>query len=387
MTQFDVLVGGAGPAGAVAATVLARAGARVLLLDRAMFPRHKLCGDSLNPGALALLRRLRLASVADVRGVRLDGMVVTGEGGVRIEGRYPAGLSGRSIGRSELDAALIGEAAAAGAVVRERTTVRRALVETTAGARAVAGVQVSTNGTIDEELRAPVTIAADGRRSTLAVTLGLLRHPRRPRRWAVGAYAENVHGLSNLGEMHIRRGRYFGLAPLPDGLANVCLVLPFAAARGALGDPMAALRNTVMCDPMVSPRMADARLFEPQVLGPLAVDRVRGTRIPQGLLLAGDAAGFVDPMTGDGLRFAIRSGELAAEAALDALAHGWRGVHARWAARCREDFNGKRRFNRLLRALVGSPAAVSAASAAAGIAPGLLQRAIIYAGDCASAHS
>ena len=115
------------------------------------------------------------------------------------------------------------------------------------------------------------------------------------------------------------------------------------------------------------------------MLGPLAV--YADPRTMDGLLLAGDAAGFIDPMTGDGLRFAVRGAELAAGAALEALEHGWNGVHARLAARRRAEFAAKWRFNRMLRSLVTSPAAVAAASAGARLAPSALQSAIDYAGD------
>ena len=80
----DVLIVGAGPAGSVAAAVLARAGARVRLLDRATFPREKLCGDTVNPGTLAILRRLEMAASIEERGLRVDGMRVTGERGIGI---------------------------------------------------------------------------------------------------------------------------------------------------------------------------------------------------------------------------------------------------------------------------------------------------------------
>jgi len=119
------------------------------------------------------------------------------------------------------------------------------------------------------------------------------------------------------------------------------------------------------------------------VLGPLAVDAT-GARI-DGLLLAGDAAGFIDPMTGDGLRFAVRGGELAAAAALRALEHGWRGVHDRLAAERRAEFGNKWWFNRALRALVASPRAVETAAMGARLVPAVLQRIVAQAGDCASA--
>jgi flavin-dependent dehydrogenase len=118
----------------------------------------------------------------------------------------------------------------------------------------------------------------------------------------------------------------------------------------------------------------------PVVLGPLAVD-VCAADI-DGLLLAGDAAGFIDPMTGDGLRFATRGGELAAAAALLALEHGWSGVHRSLAAERRRAFAGKWRFNRALRALVASPRAVDAAAIGARVTPGVLRAVIARAGDC-----
>ena len=85
--MIDVLIAGAGPAGSIAATVLARAGARVLVVDRAQFPRPKLCGDTLNPGALALLHRLGLRCAASAS-IPLAGMIVTGDDGVRVVGKY-----------------------------------------------------------------------------------------------------------------------------------------------------------------------------------------------------------------------------------------------------------------------------------------------------------
>src|SRR5687767_7196319 len=119
---FDVVVVGGGPAGALAATVLARGGARVALFERDRFPRHKLCGDTVNPGALAILARLGLASAAG--SARIDGMIVTGERGVRIAARYPRGTAGRAILRRTFDHALVEAAAAAGVHVADGVTVR-----------------------------------------------------------------------------------------------------------------------------------------------------------------------------------------------------------------------------------------------------------------------
>ena len=373
----DVLIVGAGPAGTVAALVLARAGVRVRLVDRASFPRDKLCGDTVNPGTLALLGRLGIAGRVLERGLPVPGMLVTGENGIAITARYPRDLQGRVLPRRELDAALLDEAIAAGAAFDEGVAVRGALAE---GSNRVAGVRASANGAT-RRLPARLTIAADGRRSALAFDLGLSRHPAAPRRWAIGGYVEGSVGLSAFGEMHIRRGRYLGVAPMPGGLANVCLVTP-ASASFRITDPAAVLMRAVTSDPVLRDRFAGARLLrEPTVLGPLAVESDRGAAV-DGLLLAGDAAGFIDPMTGDGLRFAVRGGVLAAEAALDALEHGWPGVHARLAAARRREFGPKWRFNRTLRALVASPVAVGAATAGASLAPGIVRAIVSRAGDC-----
>ena len=153
------------------------------------------------------------------------------------------------------------------------------------------------------------------------------------------------------------------------------------AGGGAFGDPASVLAGELERDPLLRDRFAGARLAQPAVvLGPLDVE-VGGAHVA-GLLLAGDAAGFIDPMTGDGLRFAVQGGELAAEAALDALAHGWRGVHDRLATARQREFAAKWRFNRALRSLVASPRGVAVANLGARVVPGVVRRIIATAGDC-----
>ena len=373
--MYDVIVCGAGPAGSVAATVLARGGARVLLLDRARFPRDKLCGDTINPGTVAMLRRLGLTAGFESEALSVDGMIVTGERGVRIQSSYGDDARGLAIVRRTLDAALVRAAVAAGARLEEQVLARGPLM--TDGR--VRGVVLAGRDGRDVRVPAPLVIAADGRRSRLALPLGLARHPRRPRRWAIGAYFENVAGVTSFGEMHVRRGGYLGVAPVPSGCANVCLVVP-GSGPGGLDDPPALLARAIENDPRLRERFADARMIAPPVvLGPLAVDAV-AAGMP-GLLLAGDAAGFIDPMTGDGLRFAVRGAELAAEVALAALAGGIAQPHLRLARLRRREFAAKWRFNRALRRLVGRGMTVELAGLAAVAAPWLLRRTVAFAGD------
>jgi flavin-dependent dehydrogenase len=186
-----------------------------------------------------------------------------------------------------------------------------------------------------------------------------------------------------MGEMHIRAGHYIGVAPTPQGLVNVCLVAP--APIPGLRAPAALLMRTLLADPILGPRFTNARAINPpSVLGPLAIEPTG--RSVDGLLLAGDAAGFVDPMTGDGMRFAIGGGELAAASALHALEHGWHGVHHRHHRATRRYFESKRRFNRLLRLLVSSPAAVAGAQFGARWAPSMVRAIVMHAGDCGLAR-
>jgi flavin-dependent dehydrogenase len=275
--------------------------------------------------------------------------------------------------RRDLDHALLLAASAAGARVEEEALVRGPA--STGGA--IDGLFVRSGSGATHRVHARVVIAADGRQSRVARSLRLAWHPRAPRRWAVGAYFHDVSGLTSCGEMHIRGAEYIGVAPLPGGLTNACVV---TAARAALRDPRALLEATLRAEPALRERFADARLADrPVVLGPLAVESAM-VGVP-GLLLAGDAAGFIDPMTGDGLHFAVRGAELAALEALRALEEGPLDAHRHLQAARRREFGAKWRFNRALRALAGSPSALNVAGALAGWVPAGVERAILYAGD------
>jgi len=160
-------------------------------------------------------------------------------------------------------------------------------------------------------------------------------------------------------------------------LANVCVVVP---RRADLDDPAGLLRREIARDAGLRDRFGAARMVTPpSVLGPLAIDAA-GAGVP-GLLLAGDAAGFIDPMTGDGLRFAVRGGELAAECALAALSGTLGAPYAQLARLRQREFGAKWRFNRSVRRVVGRSLSVEAAGLAAVAAPWILRRAIRFAGD------
>lgn len=384
----DVAIAGAGPAGSFAAAILARAGLRVRVFDRARFPRPKLCGDTLNPGALAVLaRHFNLASLHE-KSDPIRGMLLTGPGGVRVRGEYGGDIAGRSVTRAVLDAWLIDRAIEAGAIVEQGVTIRDVA---TADGRINGLVATARDGHATKH-PARLVIAADGRRSAIAIGRGLSKHPPRPRRWAIGGYFTGVSDMSSLGEMHVRRGHYIGVAPVPGGLTNACLVVPFdsPSRRGVfataddlpLARPAEALDAVLKADPELRDRFADARaVAAPVMLGPMAVDTTAAGE--PGLLLAGDAAGFIDPMTGDGLRFALLGAELAA-AVIGEVFAGRVPIdraHIVLAERRRAAFQAKWRFNRTLRSLVASPLSVGAAAVTATVLPSVFRGIIRYAGD------
>ncbi|MEO8682896.1 MAG: FAD-dependent monooxygenase [Vicinamibacterales bacterium] len=374
----DVVIAGGGPAGALTALLLARGGARVQVFERATFPRHKLCGDTLNPGAVAVLaRHLDLAPLM-AQSDPIDGMLITGPRGVRVQGRYPSGLAGRAVTRRVLDHWLLSQAAQAGARIDEGATVKSVTFE----AGAIDGVMVLRRNGGPAIEHARLVVAADGRRSALAFGRGLSRQPARPRRWAIGAYFTDVEGMTSSGEMHIRDGHYIGVAPVPGGLANVCLVVPHQPGSGSLLAPRELVAR-LFADPELAARFSRARLVDsPVMLGPMAVDSDAAGE--PGLLLAGDAAGFIDPMTGDGLRLALASAEMAARVALEVLAGRLSPVraHHELLAERQSAFGPKWRFNRTLRSLVASPRGVVGAAAAARVVPSLFEWMVRYAGDC-----
>jgi flavin-dependent dehydrogenase len=376
--MLDAVIAGAGPAGSLAAIVLARAGARVLLADRETFPRDKLCGDTLNPGALALLASLDL-HLDPAAGLPLAGMVISGPRAA-VRAAYP-GATGLAVRRRYLDAWLLDQAIRAGARFEPGLSATAPLVDESSGLSTVRGLVLRRAGS-RAEIRMPavLSIAADGRRSAIGRGLGLVSLPRAPRRWAFGAYVTGVEGMTSFGEMHVRGGGYVGVAPIGDGLVNVCAV----TGRRPVGrTPDQVLHAAIAAETALRDRCRRLELASPiSVLGPLALDPV-APGMP-GLLLAGDAAGFVDPMTGDGMNLAMRGGVLAAEQALRALESGNLTAAVEGLARARRDaFGTKLVFNRCVRRIVSSPVAVELACWGSRLAPGLVRRAVRYAGDAA----
>ena len=301
----DVVVVGGGPAGSTTARRLAERGLDVLLLDEAGFPRDKVCGEALSPGAWRLLEASGAAPALRLAGARpIAGMRLVAPDGTSFAGRYGGGTAfGFSLERRILDALLLERARDAGVDVQERRRVCGLVRE----GEQVTGVQL--DGGIQ---RARLVIGADGRRSVVARSLGLLREARWPRRFAVRGHWDGMQGLTPFGEMHVGGGGYCGVAPLTGGRANVAFVLPQHAMHAAGGDLEGFYRARLRAWPRVWERLAGARLVAaPRAIGPLALES-RQSWAP-GVMLVGDAAGFFDPFTGEGICAALQAAEPAAE--------------------------------------------------------------------------
>lgn len=352
----DVIVVGGGPAGSAAALWLARAGLSVTLLERARYPRHKPCAEYMSPGVIAELRRLGVGDrVERAAGARLDGFTLYAEGG-SFTGRFAGAPAddaprfGIGISRDRLDT-VVAEAAA-GAGVDLRTDVRVTDLIWRDGR--VAGVRARSH-TGERALHARLLIGADGIRSVVAHRLGALEARAGMRRLALVAHLGGVERLSERGEMHVAEGGYCGVAPLGAGIANVAMVVRDASA--IQGQPERFFRQYLATLPRFAPRIGKATIVRPvMAIGPLSF---RARRLSDaGVLLAGDAGGFYDPFTGQGVFRALVSGRLAAEVAREALLEGDTSAQrlAAYDGRRRDRFRGSHAVEWLVQQFIGRPA-------------------------------
>jgi menaquinone-9 beta-reductase len=380
----DVIVAGGGPAGAATATLLRLAGHDVVLLDCARFPRDKICGEGVSPEAWRLLEALGAAGrVRALRPQALRGMTLVAPDGTSFSGEYgPRREPGFALRRCALDVALLDRARDAGVEVREGWRVTDLLFEH----GHVAGV-VAENGGGPAALRARLVVGAEGRRSRVARRLGFLREHRRLRKFAVRGYWEGVSGLGDHGEMHVVAGGYCGIAPLSSTAANVTFVLDEREMAPAGGDLEGFYRRALERRwPRLRDRLARAGLLDPpRSIGPLALE-ARHVSAPH-VVLVGDAAGFYDPFTGEGVTLALRSAEIAAEVADLALRQDRLESLRPYESRRREATRHKFLLNRLLQRVVSWPELSNLVARRLRRRPDLADQLVGIAGDFVPARS
>ncbi|MEK6529351.1 MAG: NAD(P)/FAD-dependent oxidoreductase, partial [candidate division NC10 bacterium] len=322
--KYDAIVVGAGPAGSAIAILLAEHGHSVLLLDKAAFPRPKICGEYLSPEASRVLDRLGVLKSVDAAGaVPLRGMRITAPDGTVLEGRYPTEGPYRgyrdhalAIPRLALDQILVERVKALPVDVRERHRVEDLLLD---GGRVVGVRGVGPDGAAFEA-RSLLVVGADGRQSLVARRLDLMEaHPLR--RLALLTYVGGIGDFGDCGEIYVDPPDYAILNPVAPGTVSLSLVVPLDHAAPFSGKLEAFFHARVKQLDHLWPRISAMRRLGPvMALGPLAY-RVAPPR-QAGVLLVGDADGFYYPFSGEGIYTALRSAELAAEVAHGALARG-----------------------------------------------------------------
>jgi len=352
----DVVVVGAGPAGSATALLLAERGHTVRVLDRAEFPRPKLCGEYLSPETARILDRLGVLKAVDEAGaVPLRGMRIAAPDGTVLIGDYPMTGPWRgyrdyalALPRLTLDRILLERVKASAVEVRERHRVADLLLDRD---HVVGVTGVDARGRTFEA-RARLVIAADGRNSVVARRLGLVR-PHRLRRLALLQYVEGIDGFDGRGEVYVDPPDYVILNPVAPGKVNLSLVVPLTHAAPYRGRLDAFFFARLKQLDHLRLRLKRMRPLGPLgALGPLAYQVIP----PRcgGVLLVGDAAGFYDPFTGEGLYAALRSAELATEVAHTALTAGdcSRPVLASFGRVRHAAFRDKERLTRVLQVVI-----------------------------------
>jgi menaquinone-9 beta-reductase len=326
--EADVIVVGAGPAGATTAFYLAQSGLDVLLLEKSRFPREKVCGDGLTPRAVKTLVNMGI-SVSEQDGwVRNKGLRVIGAG-KRLELPWPELASYPGYGlvrtRLDLDETLARRAQQAGARLLEGVTVTGPVLDERTG-RITGVVAKAADGGEDRSYRARVVAAADGNSSRLSVALGLRKRDDRPLGVAVRTYYKTPRHDDDYLESWLDLwdgdrllpgyGWIFGMG---DGTSNVGLGLLNTSAAFGHTDYHALLRKWLEGMPAEWGYTEENRT-QPIRGAALPMGFNRTPHYHQGLLLVGDAGGMVNPFNGEGIAYAMESGEILARTIVQALA-------------------------------------------------------------------
>lgn len=354
--RFDVAIVGGGPSGSSAALSLARKGYGVVLLDKALFPREKLCGDFLNPANWELFERLGVADkLLAVEHEKITGFRISTWSGEEATISFPSSGKQRPFGlglrRFYLDDLLLRAAEKEGVVVKRGCKVSGFTRER--GEWSVSLDGPSTGGRV----RAAFLIGADGRNSLVAHRLGLaLTGESSANYLAFQTHLKGVRGLWGEVQIHSFPEGYAGLVGVGGETANLCFVVEKDKAQRERF--VKALLESCLYR---NPRLEES-LRESEIVGRLrsafpvyfSPRRCYG----DGFLLVGDAARVTEPVTGEGIYFALKSGILAAEAMDLAFKKKHRSAESFsvYGRLCRGSLLLRQGVNALVRALIYRPA-------------------------------
>lgn len=309
-SEYDIVIVGASVAGASTAIALAPEGYRILLLDEAIFPREKPCGEGIMPQGVQILAELGvLQEILDHGGTKVRGMRYRNRQGVVAEADFPSGVSSISNGvvmrRYDLDNLLLQRAKSFPNVsVREGFRVTE-VVQENGSVRGVAGHAVHSP-TQRELFHAPLTIGADGRHSVFHAACGLSKKYLRRKRFGVTGHLTAVEGMSSYVEVLAHPDGEIYVAPCGQNVNLVALLLEERAIDFFKGDLAGRYMSFLGRVEGFRERISKSELVPPvSVVGPLGFTIEPCYR--PGLLLIGDSAGFLDPITGEGMTLALKS--------------------------------------------------------------------------------
>ncbi|WP_022910990.1 geranylgeranyl reductase family protein [Aestuariimicrobium kwangyangense] len=364
----DAIVVGGGPAGAATAAHLARRGLDVVLLEKASYPRDKICGDGLTPRAVKQLVNLGIDTSEENGWHRNRGLRVYGGRVEPFDMPWPElkdfpnyGLVRR---REDFDALLAAHAVALGAHLFTGAQVTAPIIDETSNR--IVGVTTKDG----REFRAPVVVAADGVSSRLSVAMGITKREDRPMGVAVRAYFECERGNGDWMEswLELWDGKphssnllpgYGWAFPTGEGIANVGLGMLDTSPAFAKTDYRELMRTWLSaCPPEWG--FTDENLRGPIRGAALPMGFNRQPAYDRGLLLVGDSGGMVNPFNGEGIDYALEAAALAAEAISEARSRGFGTPNAELALRgyvthLKSDMGGYFRLGTIFAKLIGHP--------------------------------
>lgn len=347
---FDTAIVGAGPAGCSAAITLARCGARVVLFEAKTYPHDKLCGEFLSPECAGLLDELGLTpTLRALKPVPIEIFRLTAPDGAAWETRLPGIALGLT--RKALDAALAERASALGVEVRSGTAVT--------AIRGSLGNDFELE-TRSKQVQARTVIAAHGKRGALdrALNRNFLKRPQ-----PFVALKAHFHGpsLPKHIELHAFPGGYCGMSEVETGATNVCFLAHEAVFRGAAEAPPERLAEFLKWMPSQNAHLQAWLSHATQIDEHwISIGQVpfSGKHPVEGdILMAGDAAGLIAPLAGDGIAIALQSGKLAADFSAKFLDSRISAdeLRRRYAAEWQQAFTTRFRLSRILQACMLRP--------------------------------
>lgn len=355
--RIDVAIIGGGPAGAATAIGLARAGVEVAVFERTRAPKWRACGVYSSPLTRSRLGALGLDEAhLDALITRVPALVVQTLGGAECRLDYAAHGGACGIDRVRLDREMLQRASHAGAQVTTAAIVR----EVRTGERGTDNSLLVSTPSGEEAWRARLVVGADGPGSMVARSFGVQRSARRLRRAGMTFHLDVSVLPPETGRMVIGRGWYCGICPVPGGRVNIGIVIGERLLRRALAGgerPVDVARRILGELPGSWSALARRPATDELAVALPLANRVT-RRAGRGFLLVGDAAGFIDPISGEGLHRALVSAELATDAVRRSLADPNGPALDDYDRRLRARFRHKDLISWLLQAFLARPEAL-----------------------------